>query len=171
MIFIKSYGRWSIKDINSSDLFMMVFRFPHARIALKNPAISISCFTEYLWGIHIGSNEIKSTLLTLSKISSRKSLISDFAPVNFSFLFQNELFQCLLDFNDFISFDDISCFDIIEIFMVIPHSNPAFTSLASSLNRFNEESSPCAPSFIGKMTIPSRMTRICVFLVILPSVT
>lgn len=68
-----SYGALSILCINSFDFCMMVVRFPHEKIAEKNPAISISCFLLNKCGILMGSFEIKEGRLYSLTFLSRNS--------------------------------------------------------------------------------------------------
>jgi hypothetical protein len=48
-----------MRSIRSFDFWTIVVRFPHEKIAAKNPAISISCFFENRCGIEMGSSKIK----------------------------------------------------------------------------------------------------------------
>src|SRR5450631_1426068 len=91
---MKSKGASSILFNSSLDLRMMVVRFPQEKMAVKNPAISISCFLSKRCGTETGSAAIKESWLNSSTFSSRKSCSS--------FLFRNGvmLTNCLIQVFD-----------------------------------------------------------------------
>lgn len=93
----------------------MVFLFPQARIALKNAEISMSCLLVYLCGILIGSNEMNDLLLTSAAAKSKRDLTFSGSEANMSEI-DRILVKRTFDFYDFISFDTIFFFDIIEVF-------------------------------------------------------
>ena len=59
----KSYGELSSSSIMKLAFFRMLLRFPQDMMAVRNPAISMSSFSEKLWGIDTGSEAIKSGVL------------------------------------------------------------------------------------------------------------
>ena len=50
-----------MSENSSKHLLMMVLRWPQARIAAKNPEISISCFLEKVFKVFLYTNNIYST--------------------------------------------------------------------------------------------------------------